>query len=401
MRILIFLVLLLGCGAVQAQQTVKEVARRYAKGDTILVHQKERRSDAQGRLLYKKEYYYTMQQNMNALWKEETALFNAQDSTLTQTKTYYRIDAEPTSERLVMKYARYHANDDSTLLLNAQHLDAVGEPLKEDIFTYNKKGQLSQKCAYSYTGTTSLVCDVYDYNGKGLLKRNRAYTKWNTVGMRGLAKEKKTLRADYKYRYNKRGQLTRGKGKFFKRQYLEICRYHPDGTKSYHLTQFTREEKLSKEVREKNNIKAKSQTLVDSHRWTYNAKGRLLEDQTIEGNISRRWVINEYTADTLLRSTIIKGKKDVIVERQTFERDAATGTLRSKTTEKFSDDGALRYTVKAECDAKGNIIRELQTIGERKVSTTVYELDAQGRITRQQISGATDQLIEEVLFTYE
>ncbi len=394
----------------QAQQTVKETARRYVKGDTILVHQKERRTDASGRLLYKKEYYYTMHQNMNSLWKEETALFIEKDSTLTQTKTYYKVDAEPTSEKLLMKYLRYDANDDSTLLLQAQQLDASGEPLKEDFFTYNKKGQLAQKCAYVYTGSTSLVCDVYDYNGKGLVKRNRSYTKWNTVGMRGLAKEKKTLRADYRYKYNRSGQLTRGKGKFFKRRYLEVCKYAPNGTKIYHLSSFTREEKLSKETREKNKIKAKSQTLVDSHRWTYNERGFLLEDQAIEANNSRRWQINEYTADTLLRSVTIKSKKDVVVERQTFERDPATGVLRSKLTEKYGDDGNFRYLVQAECDAKGNIIRETQLLGERKAkaSSTIYEYDAQNRLLKQQIFGNTkaaeegkEQLIEEIIFSYE
>jgi YD repeat-containing protein len=396
MRQFLFLVCyIVVVAVVQAQTTSKEISFRFAGADSVLLYQKERRIDAQGALTYKKEYFYNGVANQNALWREESAVLS--DNILTQTNTYYTPNTEPTTEKLETKYLRYAADDDSCKIIWVRKYDNIGELVKEDTCTYNKKGYLSQKCSYVFTGSTSLVCEVYRYDKKGNRRRTKIYSHWNTVNMRGRADSKKSLRANYKFKYNSRQQITKGKGKIFKAKYNEIHLYDKKGLPTLEEKTLLREQKISEEDRKKNNLKQKFIEVKDQTRTTY-LDGRMLEDILIEGNNKKRHQINSYQ-DTLLVTTVYKGKNDVVIEKITHNY-SPQAKLQTKVKEKYDEQGILRYTINYEYDAQGNLVRETQTSNGRSISTYEYTYDAQNRMISKILYNAAGMRVELTLISY-
>jgi YD repeat-containing protein len=381
--------------ALSAQTTIKEIMFRFVGTDSVILHQKERQSDINGALTYKKEYFYNGVANQNALWREESALFV--DNILTQNITYYTPNAEPTTEKLETKYLRYAADDDSCKIIWVRKYDNRGEPTKEDTCTYDKKGNMVKKCSYVFTGSTSLICESYTYDKKGNLRTTKAYTHWNTVNMRGRAATKKSLRASYKYKYNSRQQITKGQGKIFKAKYNEIHLYDKQGLPTLEEKTILRKQKISEEDRKKNNLKKKYIEVKDQTRSTY-IDGRLLEDILIESNNVKRHQINTYN-DTLLVSTIYKNKKDIVIEKTNYNY-SAQAKLQTKVKEKYDEQGVLRYTVNFEYDAQGNLISEVQSANGRIVSNFEYTYDAQNRMTSKILYNAAGIRIEITRISY-
>lgn len=400
MRLIISLMIIwLMCCAttmLEAQSLKREKMYRFIGEDSVLLHQKERREDSTGALLSKKDYFYNGTLNQNPLWKEETANYSA--GILSQFITTYPQNAAPKTERLESKYMKYVGNDDSCKTIWLRKYDVLGELTREDTSTYDKKNLLIKRCSYVFTGSTSLLCTDYKYNKKGQLCREKEYIHWTTISMRGRAKDKKSLRADYKYKYNKRGQRVSGSGKFRTAKYKEIKKYDAQGLLAYSLKTFQKEEKLNKEAREKAKTKKKTQIVADSSFQVYN-NGLLVEDVLVESNNRKRQLINTYNDKDLVKSEYFNSKNQVI-ERKEFSY-AAKGKLKQEKKQKFDDSGTLRYEIISTFGDGGQLLTEEQTTQGRRISLVSYTYDEALRIRSKTTENAGGKIIERTYYAYE
>jgi hypothetical protein len=404
----------------QAQTLKREKMYRFIGEDSVLQHQKERREDSTGALLSKKDYFYNGTLNQNPLWKEETA--NYSDGILTQYITTYPPNDEPNTERLETKYMKYVGNDDSCKTIWVRKYDFSGELLREDTSTYDKKNLLIKRCSYIFVGSTSLVCTNYKYNKKGLLCSEKEYIHWNTISIRGRAKEKKSVRGEYKYKYNKRGQRVSGKGTYRKAKYKEVKKYDEKGLLTYNLKSFQREEKTSKAALKKikndkriadstarkegristdttkqTNIK-KVRIVADSSLQIY-ADGLLLEDIFVESNNRKRHLINTYDAKDLIKSEY-RNSKNKVVELREFSY-AEKGKLKQEKKQKFDEGGTLRYEVIYTFGDGEQLLTEEQTTQGRRISLISYTYDKPLRPTSKTTENAGGKVTERVYYAYE
>ena len=378
----------------QNWQSKWEKVYRFVGGDSLILHQKEQELDPAGRLIKRREYYYNTIPPQNALYREETSDWN--EPILTQRTVTYAADKAPNSEKLEIYYQKYHKNDDSCQVLWARKYDAKGEMNKEDTFTYNKKNLLLKKCSYDYQGSTSLLCENYKYNRKGQVKQFRSYAHWTTISIRGRAKNNKTLRIEYKYKY-KKGRLTRIKGRNYTADYQQVNQYDKAGKLKFAETTVSRKQKTSAADRAKNDSLPKITVSIDKKTLKY-ANGLLTEEIIIESNQIRKKLLNTYK-DNLLVFSQTWGKNEQKQEERDFVYE--NGILKTRTLRRYNDRQLLNYTVVASCDAQGNIISELQTVNDKLISTVLQQYDSQKNQTDMLLLNQNSDKIERTVCKYK
>ena len=219
------LLLLLASSDLLAQPIIKEkksLTYTLSSTDSIVRAQKSSTYAPDGSLWSSKNYYYNLSAP-GVLLREESANYDSNKKMLTETITTYPTGKEPQTERLETYYLLYAPEEKESKRIWRRHYDSFGELTKEDTLTYNDQGLLVNNCQYNYMGSTSLLCDEYQYKDT-LKKRWLMYSKWNTINAKSEVVEKQTKRRDYRYFYNKNGQLKRVKAKDYSNKILrKLC----------------------------------------------------------------------------------------------------------------------------------------------------------------------------------
>lgn len=406
-NLLIINLLIIQSGKAQTFKTTETQYNFSHSGDSI-VYQKIKILDAEGRLIFKKDYFHTYssmwQVDASArLYKEESLEWNP--PVLTQKITTYQPNVAPSTERLEMKYQKYHADEDSSDIIWARKYSPTGELIREDTCTYAARKNsptplLAQRCAYNYEGNTSLACDVYQYNRKNQLQRVRTYGKWTTVSVRGKPKTKSIKRVDFEYKYNKKGLLAEIKGynDYHNQHTLEKRQYDTNHKLVQMQTTVKSVVKHSKKAREKDPKLPKKSENIQTHLRTFRNGKLTLEHIRIGGKLVQ-YTASEYK-DTLLMSSVWYGQDSGLIEKKTYEY-SPQNILTKRIIHKYDGKGNLRYSLFAACDPKGNIQTEVQSIGEKILTINSKTYDADARLVQELLKKADGTIVTKTIWAYE
>ena len=378
----------------QNWQSKSEKLYRFLGKDSLLVHQKSKKVDAQNRIIDRKEYFYSTVPPENALYREENSSWES--PILIERAVTYPAKKPVNTDKLELNYKKYHQKEDSCQVFWARKYDNKGEMNAEDTFTYNKKDLLIKKYSYNYQGSTSLVSEHYRYNKKGLVKRYRYYAHWTTVNMRGRAAKRKKMRIEYKYKY-KKGLLVSCKGKNYTSYYKQIKKYDKQNLLTLSETTVTRTHKTSAADRAKNDSLPKKQISMDKKKLTYE-NGNLSSELIIESNVVRKKLLNTYKDNLLIFSQLF-GKGEQKQEEKDFVYE--NKILKNRTTRRYNDKQLLAYTVEATHDERGNIKSEIQTVNNKIISTVLHQYDNNNNLIDLQLLNQNGEKIEHTIIEYK
>ena len=406
-KLFIINLLVIQAGKAQTFKTTETQYNFSHSGDSI-VYQKIKTVDAEGRLIYKKDYFHTYssmwQVDASArLYKEESLEWNP--PILTQKITAYQPNVAPSTERLEIKYQKYHADEDSSDIIWARKYNPSGELVREDTCTYARyKGSaaplLTQRCAYNFEGNTSLACDVYQYTRKNQLQRVRTYGKWTTVSMRGKPKTKSIKRVDFEYKYNQKGLLAQIKGynDYHNQHTLEKRTYDQNNKLLRMETTVKSVTKHSKAARAKDPKLPKKSESLQTHLRTFQNGKLILEHIRIGGKLVQ-YTASEYK-DSLLMSSVWYGQDSGLVEKKLYEYNPQN-ILTKRIIHKYDGKGNLRYSLLAACDLKGNIQTEVQSIGDKILTINSKTYDEEGHLVQELLKKADGSIVTKTIWTYE
>lgn len=403
-RFVIFLLFILSTPLVFAQkapqiQLKTEQAFRYIGTDSIAKYYKKWLYNEQGIIVDQQEFHYNNQPHpqvkIGTLAMEDYIHYDETTKEYIFKRTQYN-GPEPKTETFKALYAQYENDASKRKPIWTKTLDHYREIIKEDTCVYDAKGNVLRCDYYNYQGSTSLFTDLYSYNRQGKVKRWRTYYKWTTVTITGKTPTKKTLRRDYRYRYNGKGQNTRIYGNYYKTKLDERRSYSPSGDLLSVETTQTKRSKNSKKKREETK---KRFTISEEKRVQAYQDGRLVADASYRDGKEEKGQKWEYR-DSLLVYYEQRERGKVAENRQyTYnEQGIATG----KTVERYdANTGATRFTVRVDFDERGNAIRETQVSGTQVLSVLEMRYNEHNHLlfTRVLLNGATQY--ECVFYTYQ
>jgi hypothetical protein len=397
-RIFLGLVLALSLSAAQAQQIHQKMEQRFIynnkTGDSTQLHLKNFEYDSLGRLMSREEFYYDPQEK-GILQKEETAQYEFGANLLQEKTRQYPRGQEPKTEKRISYFLEYTAKAEDQKPKLVQLLDNFNEPVREDTFTYDAKNRLIKQCTYDYRGSTSLFCDQYEYNRQGLRKKWTTYAKWTTVKRGGKAVYEQAKRREYRFWYNKKGQLTKAKGYYYKSKLKQRVQYDKAGKILLDETVVERKLRNSKEQKAKTGQKFKREK--ETKRLEYQ-DGRLLKESLTSLEGEQRRVQHQYQ-DTLLQQ-IEFFQKDKLVERQSFEYHS-NGKLKQRKVDKFSELGSYQYSIISNGDEKGNIIEEIQQNEQRIISRASLRYNEDNLLVEKTLFLASGLKFEKIAYFYK
>lgn len=371
------LLLLLASNYLLAQPIIKEkksLTYTISSTDSIVRAQKSSTYAPTGALLSRKNYYYNLSAP-GALQKEETATFDPNNSILTETIVRYPKGKEPQTERLETKYLVYAPQEKDSKRIWRRHFDRYGELTKEDTLTYNPQQLLLHTCQYNYMGATSLLCDEYQYKDS-LRKRWFTYSKWNTISAKSEVIEKQTKRRDYRYFYNRRGQLKKTCAKDYSNKIRRKLCYDKEGIleKDYlvvrrKVTKAINNKKGEKSEKKRSSIQKTEQIRLYEYGLLVSSR-RLINGQEIK---KETYVFK----DSLLQKekTIVQGTPTEEI-LYTYETGKLTETIRNK----YDAKGNLRYTIKTFFNDQAQAIRKEQITRNTILSITEWAYNSHGHL---------------------
>ncbi len=374
------LLFVLGSPALFAQAVVKEKSSliyTVTGVDSLVRAQKNSTFDAQGRLLTTKNYYYNLS-SPGILTKEETTNFNSNNQILTETITRYPTGMEPQTERLETKYLDYQPREEDSKRIWRRHYDQFGELTKEDTLTYNPAGLLLNSCQYNYMGSTSLLCDEYSYKDT-LRKRWVTYSKWNTINGKSDVVEKQTKRRDYRYCYNKQGNLKRLRAKDYSSKIRRTLCYDKQGQlEEDHLVV---RRKITKTIRDEegNKTKKKKTYVRKTENILQYEEGVLVEErQVIDDKETQKETFVYEKGRLQVEKTFIA---EVLTEEVLYTYNDTV--LAKKAILKYDPKGNLRYTTQTTYNELGQAERREQIARNSILSITDWTYNEQGDVLSQ------------------
>lgn len=371
------LLLLLAGNLLLAQPIIKEkksLTYTISSTDSIVRAQKSSTYAPDGTLLSNKDYYYNLS-SPGVLLREEAANYDPNKKILTETITRYPAGKEPQTERLETLYLLYAPHEKDSKRIWRRHYDRFGELTKEDTLTYNEQGFLVSNCQYNYMGSTSLLCDEYQYKDT-LKKRWLMYSKWNTINAKSEVVEKQTKRRDYRYFYNKNGQLKRIKAKDYSNKILRKLCYNKEGQlQKDHLTV---QRQISKPVRDSKGDKTdktKKYTQKTEHIMCYEEGNLVGILRLVDGQEVKR--------ETFIYNDSILEKEKLLVNGKPSEELFYTydeKLLVETTKNKYDSKGNLRYTIKTFFNKEGQAIKKEQIARNAVLSITEWTYNTHGHL---------------------
>lgn len=390
---LFFLLQQLSYGQTQIKETTI-LAYKIHNQDSTLHYRKTSNYDLSGRLINKQNYYYHYK-NRGILVKEEKAFFNLQDNWLIEEIITYSSGKEPIRQKLKTKYLDYQAKEKDSKYILRQLYDQYGELSKEDTLTYDEQNNIIGLCKYNYRGSTSLFCNYYTYKNN-LQTRWTTYSKWTTIDIKGRVVQRQGKRRDYKYKYNKNGQLVHACGKYYKTRFHQTIKYDKNNKLLKNRTVTKRRVNKGKGTKDK---PAKKKYRIDKEETilTYE-DGRLVKEIRLinKKERNRKEVIYQ---DTFIQAIQIKLNGVTIEEINNQYNDQ--NKIVKKINNKYQKNGKLRYSVITLYNAEEKPIREEQVIGTKSLSLLEIEYDKHGNPISKSLSSQNTKSLEKTLYIYK
>lgn len=393
-----------------AQKSIKEIQETVysiSPKDSSIRYQITSTYDTIDRLIERHRYYYTRFDKK--LVKEDELVYNPNTKVLSESITTYKNNTS-SKKRLETKYLVYAAKPADSKRTARLLYDDMGELVKEDTLTYNNQEQPLQKCTYDYRGNTSLVCEEYDYNKQNKQCRWRTYSKWTTIDGKGEVVEKKSKRRDYKFRYNKNGDLKKAWGNYFKTKMCRKLKYDKNGMLLQDKTVTKRTLKRlieNKQADEKDSEKGENQKKVKKRYRTYKQKevhlikyqnGKMIEDlKTRDKTEVERTKIN-------YRDTLIESKEKYIrgnlSESEVYEYDA-NQKLNKKTKKIYNTNNVLRFSIISSYNAEEKLLKEEQWMRGKLYLKTTYSYDTYGNLKEKSLYSLNTSNLEKTMYIYK
>jgi len=387
---------LISCTISFGQTQIKEkVILSYTIGekDSLIRFRKTMQYDTSGCLIQKQNYYYHVRED-GLLVKEEKAFFNTSTQTLTEEIINYHKGREPVRQKLSTRYLDYQAKEKDSKYILRQLFDKFGELAKEDTLTYDKEQRLIALCSYVYTGTTSLSCNYYTYKND-LQTRWTTYFKWTTINAKGNVVERSGKRRDYRYKYNKSGQLIRACGKHYKKRFYQKLKYDKEGKIRENKTVVKR--KIKQLGTKEKPSKKKYRISKNEHILTYD-EGRLV----LELKLVNKKEINkrEITFENNLVKTIKRTKDGSLLEEIIYSYSKELTVLK-KQSNRYTKKGKVHYRTISDYDANENLVREEQNMGGKVLSVKTYVYNDSENVIEQNLSTNNNKNLEKTLYIYK
>ena len=384
-------------GKADAQNIRKKTEKNYRHlniSDSVLSALKTYEYNKDGALLSKNELFYG--QPSGTLTKEVNAVFDRNKMILDEHIYTYK-NTGTDHERLKTKYLLYKANENDSKYIWRQYYDVSEEMVREDTLSYDKAGNLISRMVYDYRGNTSQSSDFYIYDKKNRLKSWKYYNYWSTVNNKSKPVTHKEKKQDYKYKYNKAGQVIKVSGKRYSTAMLETYKYDSKGKLTEFLQIKTKKSKNSKSERKK---KGKYSISLDKIQKTYSNGFLILDKQVSNDKESNKTEIC-YHKDSLVssRTNYLKGEKNNEIR---FEYDKNDKPLK-KFTQNYIINKAHSLNV-SEYDSKGNIILEVKMLnGEEQLRTELNYDERSNLISIRSYMKTKNgmRLFESAEFTFE
>lgn len=380
---------------VNGQATIKEqtaVAYGIWEQDTTIRFRKTTQYDSLGRLMNKQNYYY---RDKGVLIREEKAFYDVQNSLLTEQTISYPKEKEPIHKKLITQYLDYQKKEKDSKYILRQLYDKYGELAKEDTATYDPEGNLSELCNYNYTGGTSLFCNYYQYKNK-LQTRWKTYAKWTTINIKGMVVERQAKRRDFRYRYNKRGQLIRSWGKHYSRRFCQTIKYD----KNHKILEDKTISKRRSRVLNKNKEKpSKKKYYLHKEETIFSyQEGRLVKELKL---INKKEIHKKEISyqDSLIQK-IQTSSNGNLIQEVIFSYNSQQ-KKNKKITKKYNKNGQLRYSVVTHYNSAEKPIKEEQIIGKKTLSILTISYDQEGNPIEQSLSAQNNKSLEKTLYIYK
>jgi hypothetical protein len=378
------------------QTQIKEkVILSYTVGekDSVTRFRKTIQYDTSGCLIHKQNYYYHPRKK-GLLIKEEKAFFNTSTKTLTEEIIDYHEGREPIRKKLSTRYLDYQAKEKDSKYILRQLFDKFGELAKEDTLTYDEEERLIALCSYVYTGTTALSCNYHTYKND-LQTRWTTYFKWTTINAKGAVVERSGKRRDYRYKYNKAGQLIRASGKHYKKRFHQKLLYEKEGKIKENKTVVKR--KVKQLGTKEKPSKKKYRTSKEEHTLKYD-KGRLILDLKV---VNKKEITKkEITFENDLIKTIKRTKDSFLLEEIVYSYSEESRVLK-KQSNRYTRKGKVHYRTISDYDENENIVREERNMGGKVLSVRTYVYDDAANIIEQNLSTNNTKNLEKTLYIYK
>jgi hypothetical protein len=369
--------------------------RHLTAGDSVLTASKIYENNKDGALLSKHELYYGLQP-AGTLTKEISARFDSSKMIIDEHIYTYKKDVTD-HERLKTKYLHYAATESESKYIWRQYYDISEEMMREDTLTYDKKGNLTTRMVFDYRGNTSQGADVYIYDNKNRLKRWKWYSYWSTVNKKSKPVTRKEIKQDYKYKYNKAGNLLKVSGKRWSTALLETYKFDSNGKLLEYVQLKTKKSKNSKSERAK---KGKFSISEEKLIKTYQNGFLTLEKQTSDDKEIYKTEIC-YHKDSLISSMIHYKRAEKNYETR-FEYDQNNKPLK-KITQNYLNNKPHSLLL-SDYNMKGNIILEIKTLNGETMNRTEQSFDEKSNLKSIRSYMKTKnglQLFESAEFEYE
>jgi hypothetical protein len=389
---LFFISYTISFGQTQIKEKVILSYNTVGEKDSVTRFRKTMQYDTSGCLIHKQNYYYHTRKE-GLLVKEEKAFFNSSTQTLTEEIIDYHEGREPIRQKLSTRYLDYQAKEKDSKYILRQLFDKFGELAKEDTLTYDEEARLIALCSYVYTGTTALSCNYYTYKND-LRTRWTTYFKWTTINAKGAVVERSGKRRDYRYKYNKAGQLIRASGKHYKKRFHQKLLYDKEGKIRENKTVVKR--KIKQLGTKEKPSKKKYRISKEEHTLRYD-EGRLVLDFKV---LNKKEIIKrEITFENDLIKTIKRTKDSFLLEEIIYSYNEESTILR-KQSSRYTRKGKMHYRTISDYDENENIVREEQNMGGKVLSIRTYVYDDAANIIEQNLSTNNTKNLEKTLYIY-
>lgn len=382
----------------QAKIKTKTSAKYYVSPtDTVLRVQTRSEYDAAGRLMQRQEYFYDPR-DRGVLVKEERSQYFPAERLLRESIINYPKGEEPKQERLETHYLLYAESEKASQYIWRRHFDAFGELTREDTLTYNSDSLLTQRCSYNYTGATSILCDEYEYRDT-LRQRWRMYSRWTTINARSQVVERQTKRRDYRYRYNKAGQLTRVQGTDYSSKIKRCLHYDKEGQLACDYFVTKREVNMTPTGADGQPDRSKKpkKTITTQETLLRYQGGQMVHYEQRKDGQSLRLQRFSYEGDLLMEEALYQDT--VVIQLQIYQYNAA-GQLESTTQTRYHPDGRERYRVLSTYNDQGEPLSQEQYVGPKRLMQKVWTYNEEGFITSETLTRNNQKTAEREVFTY-
>ena len=365
--------------------------------DTTLRFRRAAEYDAQKRLISQTVYHYDISRK-GVLTKEEQTRYQTDQQLLREQITTYPRGAEPKSELFETRYLVYAAEEANSKRIWKRHFDAFGEITKEDTLTYDANGLLLNKCAYNYMGSTSILCDEWEYRDT-FCTRWRMYSRWTTINGRSQVVERRSKRRDYRYFYNKRGQLKRVKALDYGAKIKRCLQYDRDGAlvcdykKRRRKTSITPKSPDGKPDASKKKRKVWS---VQESLKRYEGGNLVVQDQRKDGYLVQRQRFI-YDNGQLVKEE--KRRDTLLVERILHTYNDA-GLRQTTTQVRYHPDGRERYRILTQYNDQALPQSQEQFVGPRRISRKEWTYNDDGLPTLEVLSRSYQKLLDQQVYEY-